>query len=228
MKIISKYKDYYDYVAYQYGEDPLIVYNRQPFKHNDELFKYVVDQMRYKSCYFPTRHVAPKPNERHYKWLVINAKLYLLTADDNQSPYKVITPELYQQIIADGNTFELSSSWSRRIYPYLSGYEYYIANNILYDTLVAASRVLNTPVFEISDLQFGCGIIETGKCKIPVLSELGIASIIPAEKIFQELSYFIGNVMKDTPDVKPPVTIDNDLRIEGHGFDLKQSFRHRK
>lgn len=228
MKIISNYKDYYDHIAYQYGADPLTIYNRQPFVSDDKLLKRINDAMRFKYCYFPTRHLSHKPTERQYKWLVINAKLYLLTAENIQKPFKIITPEEYQQITSSGGKFHSASSWIRGLYPYLSGYEYYIANTVVYDELVAVSRALNTPVFEIGETRFGHYDPTTNKCRIPVLSELGIASIIPAEKLFQDLAYFIGNVMNEVPDVKPPVTIDNDLRVEGHGFDLKQSFRHRK
>jgi hypothetical protein len=34
--------------------------------------------------------------------------------------------------------------------------------------------------------------------------------------------------MKESPDIKPPVEIHDKDKITGHGFDLKQSFRHRK
>jgi hypothetical protein len=227
MKIISNYKDYYDHVAYQYGVDPLIVYKRQPFSHDADLHKYICDQLHYISCYFPTRHIRPKDCEHQFKWLCINAKLYLLAADNIHAAYKVVTPEIYKQLMSKGSKFELGSSWSRRHYPYSSGYDYYIGNDRVYNELIEVSCKLNTPVFEITETHFGHYIPETNKCRVPTLSELGVASVIPPEKMFQELSYFIGNIMKDTPDVKPPVVIDNDLRIEGHGFDLKQSFRHR-
>ena len=93
---------------------------------------------------------------------------------------------------------------------------------------------MQAPVFEYSHIHSFGNILTHGynvvynHYKVPILSELGIPNIIPAEKIFQELSYFIGNIMKESPDIAPPVEIENDLRIEGHGFDLKQSFRHRK
>ena len=223
MKIISKFKDYYDYVAFQYGEDPLIRYNRQPIDNDTELLSDIDKQLWYKSCYFPSRH-NNDPAFR-FKWLVINAKLYLLYSE-NMQPYKVLTSEMYTGIINTGDISSFNSSWATRVYPYLSGYSFYIGNDRLYNELVELSRKLNAPVFEIGETSFG-EILSNNKCKVPVLSELGIASIIPPDQLFQELAYFIGNIMKDTPDTNPPVVIDNDLRIEGHGFDLKKSFRHR-
>lgn len=46
------------------------------------------------------------------------------------------------------------------------------------------------------------------------------------EAMAQEISYCIGNVINNKNE--PPVAISNDLKIDQHGFDRKQSFRHRK
>lgn len=46
------------------------------------------------------------------------------------------------------------------------------------------------------------------------------------EKLAQEISYCIGNIIIDKNS--PPVEVDNKIKILGHGFDLKESFRHRK
>jgi hypothetical protein len=39
MKILSKYKDYYDYLTGIYGEDPLIILDRRSYKKIDLEYK---------------------------------------------------------------------------------------------------------------------------------------------------------------------------------------------
>lgn len=46
------------------------------------------------------------------------------------------------------------------------------------------------------------------------------------EKLSQEISYCIGNVILNKN--APPIEVENNIKILGHGFDLKESFRHRK
>jgi hypothetical protein len=64
--------------------------------------------------------------------------------------------------------------------------------------------------------------------RIPVLQDVGFASIMSAEQCYQEISHFLGNVLRESPDIKPLVEIDDKYKIIGAGFDTKTSFRHRK
>jgi hypothetical protein len=52
-------------------------------------------------------------------------------------------------------------------------------------------------------------------------------SLISPQQMYQDLAMFMGNRMKDTPDVQPPVELNNRQKIVKAGFDLIQSFRHR-
>jgi len=63
---------------------------------------------------------------------------------------------------------------------------------------------------------------------IPILGDIGLAAVYPAEQLYQDLSYFIVNTMKDSPDMAKPSSITDKEKISSHGFDLKMSFRHRK
>lgn len=59
------------------------------------------------------------------------------------------------------------------------------------------------------------------------LRYLGITDVFGSiEKLSQEISYCIGNVILNKN--APPVEVENNIKILGHGFDLKESFRHRK
>ena len=55
-----------------------------------------------------------------------------------------------------------------------------------------------------------------------------VAGIMSAEQCYQEISHFLGNVLRENPDTKPPVQVDDKHKIIGAGFDTKTSFRHRK
>lgn len=78
------------------------------------------------------------------------------------------------------------------------------------------------PVFLIrSDGRFKLTVDEY----VPNLGELGFGGILSPEQCYQELSYFIGNVLCDSPDLKLPCEINNEERIIAAGFDLKNSFR---
>lgn len=64
--------------------------------------------------------------------------------------------------------------------------------------------------------------------KTPRLKDLGLSSLYPAEALYQDIAYFVGNVLHPSPDLAPPVFIADKDKIVQYGFDLKQSFRHRK
>lgn len=60
------------------------------------------------------------------------------------------------------------------------------------------------------------------------LNDLGFAAIMTAEQCYQEIESYLVNVLRDNPDKIPPVQVSDKDKIGQHGFDLKQSFRHRK
>jgi hypothetical protein len=64
--------------------------------------------------------------------------------------------------------------------------------------------------------------------KIPILSEYGFPQEIGAEAIFGKIDYFVRNLKYDNPDVSVSTPMGNKEKIVSHGFDLRQSFRHRK
>jgi hypothetical protein len=67
---------------------------------------------------------------------------------------------------------------------------------------------------------------EKASGRLPRLGELGFAAIFSAEQAYQNLSYFVGNYLRDSADLNPPAAVSDRDRIVQHGFDLKKSFRH--
>lgn len=229
MRIISKFHDYYDYISHQYGADNMIVYNRQPFESSEELKKMVLKVMwdiRYKQGYIAEYNSYV---DRRTRWLVVNGLLYLLVKKSTDTKFKLLTEESLAEFIHDIKT--------RRHAYFRDKYKIsdFIGVDVCKDALIPIHNIINQPIFVVEfygkqDLDFGDFTYDGGVIRYyaPVLSELGFPSIYPAEQLYQDISYFIGNEMKPSPDIKPPVEISNDNKIEGHGFDLKQSFRHRK
>ena len=59
----------------------------------------------------------------------------------------------------------------------------------------------------------------------PILGDIpNFVSMYPAEQIYQDISYFFLNQVNGSPDIDPPVVLDDKFKIEYHGFD-KVSFR---
>lgn len=225
MIIKSNFKDFYDFVAYQYGTDPKIVYNRVRLSP-------LIDNSYDTGIKIPSDvNIRDIPNTRFdrnlsekdvpAKWLIIAGKYYLLVKSNNTY---LAHWELY----------------SKERHPYITGMfrenifgdridGCNISGGIQYDHLIELSRKHNAPVF--------CIIRNIGNRKnpykiegaIPILSNIiGAAAYFDPFILYQDISYFISNTMNINPDIVPPVEIGNNDKIVGHGFDLKQSFRHRK
>jgi hypothetical protein len=59
----------------------------------------------------------------------------------------------------------------------------------------------------------------------PRLKDIGFERIKDAFSAFQEISMYLANILVEQKKI---AHVDDKYRIEQHGFDLKQSFRHRK
>ena len=64
--------------------------------------------------------------------------------------------------------------------------------------------------------------------RIPNLSTFGFASVVSAPQMYQNIAYFMANTVNESPDLVVHDNMSNREKIQQHGFDLKQSFRHRK
>ena len=226
MKIISQFKDYYDYVAHLYGGgDPKIVYNRQRLT-NELLYS--------GSTLYQSIHIAfsdlkendlpssPRRTDYGFRWLSVCGKLYLIV-DSLISLNPFISPAFEPHIVTEKTDKKLYDEitttskylWTTRRTVWV-GIESKSATEI--------SRIIKAPVF----LFHSNGREIVVDSAIPRLTNLGMPSLYPAEQLYQDISYFICNTMKDSPDMMPRTEMTDKERILQHGFDLKQSFRHRK
>lgn len=219
MKIKSSYTDYYDHISHIYGGgDPKCLYVRTRVAERE---------VRHGTTYAGTLDIKQKdivklPNLYHFhikvrfKWLVVCGKYYLLIADDTnnfQPLWEIYTPEKYPKVAS-----LLGGRWSgnRSVIDAIGDFSV---------PLLALSRQVNAPVFTFSSEHRHDVITVDGE--IPILGNLGFASIVDAQQIYQDLAYFVGNVIKTSPDLAPPTTMTDKEKISQHGFDVRKSFRHR-
>jgi hypothetical protein len=161
-----------------------------------------------------------------YKLLVIAGKLYLLVATGElderlRRRYEVLDREKHKGQV------EILTGETRQGEVY--DYTYYVGYTD--SQLIELSRLVGAPVFVIDGYRWDWKskkMILAVDAEIPILAELGLPAIYKAEQLYQDLSYFMGNLMQPSPDLQPPVEVGDKDRIVQHGFDLKRSFRHRK
>ena len=211
MKIVSPFKDYYDYLAGIYGVDERIVYLRNSVKTN-----YVMSKERFIFDFSFADKFAKQ-------YLVVNGRRYLfidISKCHFDKPHWVMFN--YEQAIQESKASFSYGRWSGQAHTYTQGYTC--------EELIDISRKVGSPIFSVigSDWIRHKGYQLHIEGNAPRLIEYGFAKIIPAEQLYQELEYFLSNVLNESPDIKPPVTISNEDMIESKGFDKKISFRHRK
>lgn len=238
MIIQSQFKDYYDFVAQQYGGgDPKIIYERKPFTQ-----QWSVEQdyrraggsprdatIRLRPWPWDARYAIEKDEGWQCKWLCVAGKYYLLVNNHVGATWTLFrkdhiavmeflgldTPKQKRQ----GRYWVRNWLSMRDRHPF----DYYIAKHPTAGRdqyLIEFHRKIQAAVFTYTER----GVDE----QIPILADLGFPKLIDPYSLYQDLSYFVGNLLHESPDMKPPVEVSNADKIHAAGFDLKQSFRHRK
>ena len=218
MKIISKFKDYYDHIAHIYGGgDPMITYPRGKFEPPVVNITDDIRQIMYRLNFDIN-------SERKYRYIIVAGKLYTLRSDmegvgkdRHLGEYKLFNAENYPEIF---NKKEKSRRfwWSRSPDESLYiGYENPAFTQIAKD--------IKEPVYEIMLITRDSVFVSE---LVPILSDTPIPSVLSAEQAYQDIAYYISNVMKESPDVRMPDISTDKEKVLQHGFDAKQSFRHRK
>lgn len=220
MKIISTYKDYYDFIAHSFGGgDPKVPYKRLAFRPQDvpELTTFTMD---------PSYAVPRTPefyrfrNQYEFKTLSVMARRYLLVKPSATAlPWRVLSPKehklLYETIAPQAQR--------KRFLWEDSSVRDYIGKEVS-EGLLRLTKELGQPVFSYNTLGHSRLVIDR---LLPNLGDMGFAALYEPAQLYQDLAYFIGNVMSDSPDLATPSKMTDKEKISQHGFDLKQSFRHR-
>lgn len=219
MKIQSRFKDYYDYIAHLYGDgDPRVPYVREPLTEfnaygfrNDLTIKHQVE-------YHIPDFTNPRNRLHGYQFAV------LVIMDRPFLAYRKAQPDLGDFVVYDFNVNPLMLTdkrfkWSEGTIDYPRG--------LASENILALTKKVGAPVYLIRMSSRYTKEVYV-QSEIPNLGKMGVASFYPAQQLYQDLAYFVGNTMKDNPDTKPPVEVDNLTRLQQYGFDKKISFRHRR
>lgn len=222
MKIKSRFKDYYDYVAHAYGGgDERVTYVREPLK--DEVTVALHKNHGLSDPYLDTTRTK-------IKYLAINGKYYVLlsVADDSgvYSKYELFTEKNFGHRL-DG-IITRYRGWTGAKAKNMRWEHYFDCES---DTIVMISQQIAQPVFIIDSVSWDSKRREYSYLidrTIPLLQEYGINHYIQPEQMYQETAYYISNKMVTSPDLVVVDNMSDKEKIAQHGFDLKQSFRHRK
>ena len=205
MKIISHFTDYYDYLSKIYGQDEKIVYDRTKIIPSVRMSNINSDLMDLLN----TRHRLMFNCGYDYVHALVIIDRVFFIKNLHQDPG-----------IIDVNRLSETFRWYRRA-------------KTQGEHIASLVKKVGHPVFIINTNNIVDGRSRTVDVCIdkhtPNLSLIpGLAKMYPADQIYQDLSYCIANTINDSPDVAGPTNISNSEKIVAAGFDLKQSFRHRK
>lgn len=220
MKILSGFKDYYDHVAHLYGGgDPKCLYVRTRLADRE-----IIGGVSYAGHLdMRQKDIVNLPNikydinsKSYFKWLVVCGKYYLLVADNHKvynPTWEVFTKEKFPEVY-----LKLTGLWSghRKVLDAIGTFSV---------PLLELSRKVNAPVFTFDEDFRSDDLVIDGE--VPILGNIGFTGIMDAQQIYQELSYFVGNVIKTSPDLAPVTIMSDKEKISQHGFDNKISFRNR-
>lgn len=231
MKIISKHKDYYDYLQGIYGIDEMMVYDRR----TDNL-------VRHQDIIISDSPInGPSLNEVVFAICNKTWTLYEYKGVVYHTPEELV--KLHKLLIKDGKdrstflTYGRWSGWAKSLED--SAKRHYKENNT--DTDI--NRAVRQPILiKVRDGEFThtkpytkysryrSTFMDTDRkisssWSIPILSEFGLPKYYPADALYQDVSAFIA-WMKDHPEI-PNKQTDKE-KLKSHGFDDKISFRHRK
>lgn len=210
MYIISKFKDYYDYLAGIYGIDKTLVYDRRATK--DYSFKKFEKEDISKDA--PEQYIFYICNKKYvvfeYKHILYHTGVEIIALND--------------LLIKEGksrDTLWFPRPWTNYYSKVATALQYYSYYNRLDISVNAEKRVpillLKTPIYRQDQEHLQ-------EYYIPNLKSFSFHKHIVAEDLYQEIYAFL-SWMKDYPEISNNQT--DDEKRHSHGFDKRYSFRHR-
>jgi len=231
--------DYYDYIAKIYGEDPLLIF-KQKMELEETVFTvnepFPIENLRYINSgrhlsEFVKDYIIVVCGVAYYVRGIVNGKKYF-GEDHRELPYlynyeymykhEVLTKEEFLNLINNLNNSKNISefvvneltSLINCCYKYNNKWEYF-------------HKLVDSPIFIIKGMEFQKktnNYLIGFKKETVLLGDIGFSKIKSPLDMFLDMSAFISK----SKSQEPPVTLDNNEKIVKSGFDLKQSFRHRR
>ena len=256
MKFVGKPRDYYDHQVYVWGEDPKIVYNRGEFwerePHPVEGFDPVLSERKFTlDGEMRFRFNFGSKQRAFDRFLVVCGRLYPLVYADTEG---VVWPRdhflgQYPQPLQSWQIYRTGyhrkadlprEKWHRfrlntSFYDWQEGIIDVKVGEVL-PAMEELSKLVHQPIFLITHTeprgrnQGRQHTVFTVDPRYPVTSEMGLGQFESADKLYQDVGYWLANVINPSPDqlpeARPPQT--DVEKAQAHGFDKKVSFRKRK
>ncbi len=221
MKIQDRRKDYYDWVAWQYGGgDPRLVYLRgSKIDLNQQVGVKLNKSSNIQYCLAGKIPHLSNELEAKYnlKWCVVCGVGYLIVHNKQTQTATFLEPgtDIYEYLDRHFFSFDKHKTLKE---------EYF---GVAHESLKILSKIIKQPVFMIKDVCFPTGwkdyrlvLLEP---EIPMLKDLGFTKIIEPEQMYQQISMFYADITDTTPPNYK--TVDDKNRLVQRGFDPKTSFR---
>lgn len=235
MKIIrtKELKDYYDYIAKIYGEDPLLIF-KQKMELEETVFTvnepFPIENLRYINS---GRHLSEFVNDYiivvcgvayFVRDMIIDKKYYgnFSWQYNYVHQHTILTEEEFLNLIYNLNNSKAISRFVVDELTSLINYCYKYNNKWEY-----FHKLVDSPIFIIKGMEYQKktnNYVIAFKKETVLLGNIGFSKIKSPLDMFLDMSAFISK----SKSQEPPVTLDNTEKIVKSGFDLKQSFRHRK
>lgn len=215
MLILDKRKDFYDYLAHIYGADDRVVYNRGSVleTHKIRVSENLVGILRDVQSMNGWRSAV---GCHYFHFLVVLNKIFLIEKNPESTTHY---PESYRLVDLQNihNIFG-GSVWHGSKYREFMETGYYENDEL--------ATLTKKPVFHFR-ASFGRDdkrIIQFVPT-VPILQDIvGVSKHFTPIELYQGIEQFLGQEMESMPATNTP----NNVKIQAAGFDLKQSFRHRK
>lgn len=221
MRIISRERDYYDHVQ-AYGVDPAIVYDRTFSRESTEIPRHVIESLSPVSVYLAKNKGAPRwywrgtPEIRGYYSLIGGIVRSIW--------YELPNPDARWEDF-DKDTFKVHASKAEALAGRRERFSRLLTSDqnrppLGSDVFMEFAKEVGSPVivFQRPGLHGGSTFIDC-----PILGDMGYGKIIPATQVYSDIYNFMLSI-KD----RPMVEISDLDKIRKAGFDMRQSFRHRK
>ena len=215
MKIISKFRDYYDPIAHTYGGgDPKIVWVRREIE-NTGPFKMRLPFAPLRDKWKYSRLLHGKYYERS---LIVGDRIYSVFSEIIGN-HEWFLPGADHEIVTHRESLRWLREHKEKELHYIEA-----------DEAIELCKLVGQPVFWLGYDLLGTQKNERPNIRVskevPILAKIhNFAKLYPADQIYQDLSYALGNLMHTPPDDNPPVQVDEKVRFQKKGFDSKTSFR---
>lgn len=226
MKIISKFTDYYDQMQWVYGQDPNLIFDRR----KTDILPYFSDNLVSTAEDVILKKTTVGGRGAFNCSITLSYCGVKLTAVKTKKGYMYKAKDIIDHLTSKGFTEDHIKSLGLGLGNTIKPHPRIKKNENFWEDLkekpmdFSDSPLMKIhietrqPILVITSSRTGAGADS-----IPNCSDLDLASIVPAEKAWRDITEFFS--LLNTMQEKEGDILENDSKIESHGFDTKRSFR---